>query len=263
MQGWGCAFAWVCAALPELTWCSGEPWALCSDPEAGWPLLSQYTGLLRSVAKPSYLLCVHIKSEQTHPGYLPRDIMEKDSGKNAISILPGWWLGKHELPSTCFPETIQGLGNYPQGEDVAWAQLCCGSAPGLGRLVWAGPRKGPHCPGRSFVKLLLGFILGCLQDVPGHLLEVSSAQEPCPNGSWVQTAHSQPECLGWLYTPEHLHVLSCCTSGHTSHSSRRYCSGKLLGTPPNHLRYLGLKSLLALFGCILAQYFDVMDKMHY
>lgn len=106
-------FAWVCAALPELTWCSGEPRALCSGPEAGLPLLSQYTGSLRSVAKPSYPLCVHIKDEETHPGYLPHDIMEKDSGKNAISILAGWWLRKHELPSMCFPETIQGLGNDP------------------------------------------------------------------------------------------------------------------------------------------------------
>lgn len=45
----GDAFARVCAALPELTWCSGEPRALCSDPEAGLPLLSQHTASLRSV----------------------------------------------------------------------------------------------------------------------------------------------------------------------------------------------------------------------
>lgn len=74
---------------------------------------------------------MHIKDEETHPGYLLHDIVEKDSlGKNAISILAGWWFGKHELPNTCFPETIQGLGNYPRGGDAAWAQLCCGSAPG-------------------------------------------------------------------------------------------------------------------------------------
>lgn len=82
------------------------------------------------------------------------------------------------------------------------------------------PSKGPHYPGRSFVELLPGFVLGCLQDVPEHLLEAGSAQELCPNGSRDHTAHSQAECPSWLYTPEHLHVVSCCTSGHTSHSSR-------------------------------------------
>lgn len=39
-----------------------------------------------------------------------------------------------------------------------------------------GPGEGdPHCPCCSFVKLLPGFVLECLQDVPGHLLEASSA----------------------------------------------------------------------------------------
>lgn len=66
----------VCVCLG---WCSGEPCALCSDPEAGLPLLSQCTGSLRSVAKPSYPLCVHVKDEETHPGYLPHDTVEKDS----------------------------------------------------------------------------------------------------------------------------------------------------------------------------------------
>lgn len=51
-----------------------------------------------------------------------------------------------------------------------------------GEAGWCGwaallgcDRKGPHCPGGSFVKLLPGFVLDCLQDVPGHLLEGGSA----------------------------------------------------------------------------------------
>lgn len=37
-----------------------------------------------------YAAGFHIKSEETHPGYLSHDIVEKDSlEKNAISILAG------------------------------------------------------------------------------------------------------------------------------------------------------------------------------
>lgn len=53
----------------------------------------------------------------------------------------------------------------------------------MGRLCWAAgeraresPRaEGPHSPCRSFVKLLPGFVLDCLQDVPRHLLEATPA----------------------------------------------------------------------------------------
>lgn len=57
-------------------------------------------------------------------------------------------------------------------DGVAWG----GSAGLLQEGDREGPGEGdPHCPCCSFVKLLPGFVLECLRDVPGHLLEASSA----------------------------------------------------------------------------------------
>lgn len=132
------------------------------------------------------------------------------------------------------PGHFCALSQAPGAREAAVARG--GSAGLLQEGAREGPGEGgPHCPCCPFVTLLPGFVLDCLQDVPGHLLEASSAQEPCPKGSRDQTARSYAGYAGWLCALDHLHVFPCCTSGHTTQArvacSRRYSSGRLLCSP--------------------------------
>lgn len=66
------------------------------------------------------------------------------------------------------------LSQAPRVREAAAAQG--GSAGLLQEGAREGPGEGgPHCLCCSFVKFLPDFVLDCLQDVPGHLLEASSA----------------------------------------------------------------------------------------
>lgn len=174
-------------------------------------------------------------------------------------MLAGWWFGKHELPNACFPETIQGLGNYPRGGDVAWAQLDCGSAPGQGRaaLGWVGSSAGLPQEGAP-----LSWRILC--EVTSRLcLELSPGCPWTPSGSWLSPGamakrQQESDCTFPSRTPwlaQHSWTSPVAFLLYLrAHISQQQIIllWQAAGQPPSHLRYLGLKSFPALFGwCVL------------